>query len=57
MPRSLIDIFLWKHKGWSVFLLNERGGKMYFQERMFNPTCVGRNYYNQIQTQIDIRSR
>lgn len=26
---------------------------MYFQERMFNPTYVSRNYYNQIQTQID----
>lgn len=35
------------------FLLNERGDKMYFQERMFNPTYVSRNYYNQIQTQID----
>ncbi len=36
-----------------MFLLNERGDKMYFQERMFNPTYVSRNYYNQIQTQID----
>lgn len=26
---------------------------MYFQERMFNPTYVSRNYYNQIQTQIN----
>lgn len=26
---------------------------MYFQERMFNPTSVGRNYYNQVQTEIN----
>ncbi len=25
---------------------------MYFQERMFNPIYVSRNYYNQMQTQI-----
>lgn len=26
---------------------------MYFQERMFNPTYVSRDYYNQIQAQIN----
>lgn len=26
---------------------------MYFEEKMFNPTYVNRNYYNQIQTQIN----
>lgn len=44
MPRSLIDIFRWKHKDWYVFLLNEGGGKMYFQERMFNVAYINRNY-------------
>lgn len=26
---------------------------MYFQERMFNPAYVSRDYYNQIQAQIN----
>ncbi|MDE6434673.1 MAG: hypothetical protein K2L07_10660 [Lachnospiraceae bacterium] len=26
---------------------------MYFEERMFNPTYVSRDYYNQIQAQIN----
>lgn len=26
---------------------------MYFQERMFNPAYVNRDYYNQIQAQIN----
>lgn len=33
--------------------MSEGGGKMYFQERMFNPNYVSREYYNQIQAQIN----
>lgn len=32
VPRSLIDIFRWKHKDWYVFLLNEGGGKCIFKK-------------------------
>lgn len=34
------------------FKISDGGRKMYFEERMFNPTYVSRDYYNQIKAQI-----